>query len=186
MSWPGTTALTPERRSSAAPCVRNASCAATTWPSTPGATPTSTPACSRGGAAAAPGQALSVTTAARTPRAPRSAPPAPHRLPALDVSTLPLMPNVEFCLCCTHLKTLLLPLLQFPPCLFKKSVNSCLPLQFLVRFSLPNHTSGYSNLMDRQTYMLHLVTPAVSIVHIFCNHFWILFIILYKKMKKKV
>lgn len=81
MSWPATTAPTRGKRSSVAPFATNASCAATTWWSTPAATRISSPACWRGPTAAAPRvPAPSATTAAQMPPAPPSALPTRLKL----------------------------------------------------------------------------------------------------------
>lgn len=75
MSWRGTTAHTQGRRSLPARCVRSASCAATTSPSTPGATPPSIPPWSSA-------QAVTASPpATRHPAAWRAA-PLPARPPA--------------------------------------------------------------------------------------------------------
>ena len=83
MSWPGTTAPTREKRSLSVLSATSASCAATTWWSTPGATQISSLGCWRGPTAVAPHvPAPSATTAAQMPPAPPSAPPSaqPTRL----------------------------------------------------------------------------------------------------------
>lgn len=119
-SWRATIAPTRGRRSSAARFVTSASCAATTWWSTPGATQISSPACWRGPTAAAAAAlphvpAPSATTAARTPPAPPSAPPSaqPTRLKLKTLSHfLPLTWEA-----CVFVITLVLHSCQNPPAL---------------------------------------------------------------------
>lgn len=110
MSWPATTAPTRGRRSSVAPFAKSASCAATTWWSTPGDTQISSQECWKDPTAAAPHvPAPSATTAAQMPPAPPSAQP----------TRLKLKPGRTFlprdCEARVFIITLLLHSCQLPP-----------------------------------------------------------------------